>query len=111
MQIGDRHSAVTGGRMLAKVSSVRHVPGTKFGAPGDMLAIVDADWGRALGSTWRGQMLAKVPCVRHVPSTDFASIFRWIVPLDRVCRQQFVGMRMARQSKCLLTNGQRITDH
>jgi hypothetical protein len=38
--------------MLAKVRCVRHVPGTDFGAPGDMLAIVDADWGRARGDAW-----------------------------------------------------------
>jgi len=38
--------------MLAKVRCVCHVHGTDFGAPGDMLAIVDADWGRALGSAW-----------------------------------------------------------
>ena len=30
MQPRDRHSAVPGGRMLAKVRSVRHVPGTNF---------------------------------------------------------------------------------
>ena len=48
------------------------MPGTDFGAPGDMLAIVDADWGRALGSAW-GRMLAKVRCVRHVPGTDFGA--------------------------------------
>jgi hypothetical protein len=40
--------------MLAKVRCVRHVPGTKSGAPGDMLANVDADWGRARGGAWRG---------------------------------------------------------
>jgi hypothetical protein len=39
MQPGDRHSAVPGGRMLAKVRCVRHVPGTTFRAPGAMLAI------------------------------------------------------------------------
>jgi hypothetical protein len=38
MQRGDGHSAVQG-RMLAKVRCVRHVPGTKFGAPAAMLAI------------------------------------------------------------------------
>ena len=30
MQPGDRHSAAPGGRMLANVRSVRHVPGTNF---------------------------------------------------------------------------------
>jgi hypothetical protein len=39
MQPGDRHSTVPGGQMLAKVSCLRHVPGTDFGAPGAMLAI------------------------------------------------------------------------
>jgi hypothetical protein len=42
--------------MLAKVRCVCHVPGTDlgtdFGAPGDMLAIVDSDWGRARGGAW-----------------------------------------------------------
>jgi hypothetical protein len=40
--------------MLAKVRCVRHVPGTDFGAPGAMLAIVDSDWGRARGGAWGG---------------------------------------------------------
>jgi hypothetical protein len=39
MQTGDRHSAVPGGRMLAKVRCIGHVPGTNLGAPGVMLAI------------------------------------------------------------------------
>jgi hypothetical protein len=39
MQRGDRHSAVPGGRTLAKVRCVRHVPGTDLGPPGAMLAI------------------------------------------------------------------------
>jgi hypothetical protein len=49
------------GRMLAKVSCVHHVPdtnfevsGTIFGAPGDVLAMADANWGEALGGAWRG---------------------------------------------------------
>ena len=54
MQIGDGHSAMPGGADASKVPCVRHVPGTDFGAPGDMLAIVDADWGRARGGAWRG---------------------------------------------------------
>jgi hypothetical protein len=54
MQTGDRHAAVPGGADASKVPCVRHVPGTDFGAPGDMLAIVDADWGRARGGAWRG---------------------------------------------------------
>jgi hypothetical protein len=71
MQIGDGHAAVPGGADASKVRcvrhvpgtdfgapgdmlAVRHVPGTDFGAPGDMLAIVDADWGRARGGAWRG---------------------------------------------------------
>ena len=35
--------------MLAKVRGVRRVPGTDLGAPGAMLAIVDANWGQGLG--------------------------------------------------------------
>jgi hypothetical protein len=53
MQLGDRHSAVPRGRMLAKVRSICHVPGTNF-APileplGQCWPLADATWGQALG--------------------------------------------------------------
>jgi hypothetical protein len=34
-----------------------------------MLAIVDADWGRALGGDWWADA-SKLLCVRHVPGTN-----------------------------------------
>jgi hypothetical protein len=71
MQRGDRHSAIPGGRMLAKVRCFRHVPGTRFRIPWDNASHWLMQRGDRQSAVPGGRMLAKVRCVRHVPGTRF----------------------------------------